>query len=313
LCSLIVINNIFQVGQEDKAKRDELETAQKNNMTNSSTQAAQSFINRFNSLEEDTDIKLKDHQLSDHPFRHLIFNKQATITKRDFLIHLKKVQKGLIYSKKQIKPIDEAKISPKTVPLDPLPEGMKTLVLDLDGTLVHVADHKKDNQSHVTLKMKVEEDEHRTFGIRFRPYLYYFLEKLSKYYEIIIFTAAHASYASAVVDYIDPEKKFIKYVISRDRCLVTKNGYYIKDLRILANRDLKDVLIVDNITHSFSMQIANGVPILNYQDDPDDKELKYFAKYLEKCAETRNLREFNGQSLRLDELMDFDLTSGYGR
>ena len=39
---------------------------------------------------------------------------------------------------------------------------MKTLVLDLDGTLVHVADHKKDNQSHVTLKMKVEEDEHRT-------------------------------------------------------------------------------------------------------------------------------------------------------
>ena len=102
-------------------------------------------------------------------------------------------------------------------------------------------------------------------------------------------------------------------MISRDRCLVTKNGYYIKDLRILANRDLKNVLIVDNITHSFCLQINNGVPILNYQDDPDDKELKYLAEYLLKCAEAKDLREFNGEYLRLNELMDFDLSFGLGR
>lgn len=31
----------------------------------------------------------------------------------------------------------------------------------------------------------------------------------------------------------------------------TKNGFFIKDLRIVANKNLKDMLIVDNLAHSF--------------------------------------------------------------
>lgn len=33
----------------------------------------------------------------------------------------------------------------------------------------------------------------------------------------------------------------------------TKNGFFIKDLRILKDVDLKDVLIVDNLSHSFGL------------------------------------------------------------
>lgn len=31
----------------------------------------------------------------------------------------------------------------------------------------------------------------------------------------------------------------------------TKNGFYIKDLRLIANKNVKDMLIVDNLAHSF--------------------------------------------------------------
>ena len=33
--------------------------------------------------------------------------------------------------------------------------------------------------------------------------------------------------------------------------MVTKNGLFLKDLRILKNRRLEDIIIVDNLAHSF--------------------------------------------------------------
>lgn len=50
----------------------------------------------------------------------------------------------------------------------------------------------------------------------------------------------------------------------------TKNGFFIKDLRILKNTQLKDVIMVDNLVHSFGFQLDNGVPILEWQNDQKD-------------------------------------------
>ena len=35
--------------------------------------------------------------------------------------------------------------------------------------------------------------------------------------------------------------------------MATKNGFFIKDLRIVENRDMKDLIIVDNLSHSFGL------------------------------------------------------------
>ena len=32
-------------------------------------------------------------------------------------------------------------------------------------------------------------------------------------------------------------------------------GYFIKDLRIISNYKMKDILIVDNLVHSFGLQL----------------------------------------------------------
>lgn len=41
-------------------------------------------------------------------------------------------------------------------------------------------------------------------GVRIRPFCKEFLEKLSQFAEIIIFTASSSSYANVILDHIDP-------------------------------------------------------------------------------------------------------------
>lgn len=47
----------------------------------------------------------------------------------------------------------------------------------------------------------------------------------------------------------------------------TRNGFFIKDLRILKDLDLNRSLIIDNLVHSFGLQVENGIPILEWYDN----------------------------------------------
>ena len=96
--------------------------------------------------------------------------------------------------------------------------------------------------------------------INLRPYLIECLEEANKHFEVIVFTASHACYADVVLDYIDPDNSLIHHRLYRESCIMVK-GVHIKDLRIL-NRDLKDVVIIDNAAYSFGYQLDNGIPII---------------------------------------------------
>lgn len=82
----------------------------------------------------------------------------------------------------------------------------------------------------------------------------------------------------------------------------TKSGLFIKDLRIIKNRDLKDMVIIDNMPHSFGFQIDNGIPILEWFNDPKDQELKYLTHYLLKGLSYDDLRQYNREKLKLEQL-----------
>jgi CTD small phosphatase-like protein 2 len=84
----------------------------------------------------------------------------------------------------------------------------------------------------------------------------------------------------------------------------TKNGFFIKDLRIIKNSDLKNIILVDNLAHSFGFQLENGVPILEWHNDKKDQELKYLKDYLIEAAFVDDIREHNRRRLRLSELAD---------
>ena len=50
----------------------------------------------------------------------------------------------------------------------------------------------------------------------------------------------------------------------------TEQGVRIKDMRVVSNRWLDDMLLVDNAAYSFGHFVGNGIPILSFFEDKND-------------------------------------------
>ena len=129
---------------------------------------------------------------------------------------------------------------------------------------------------------------------------------MSQYYEIIVFTASHSCYANVVLDYLDEKREFIHHRMYREHCISTKEGVFIKDLRVIKNRDLEDMIIVDNAAYSFAFQLENGVPILPFYDFKADRELIYLKDYLIEMATTEDLKGMNKNTFKLHEYEKYE-------
>jgi len=90
------------------------------------------------------------------------------------------------------------------------------------------------------------------------------------------------------LDHLDPERKLIHHRFFRESCVVIDEGLHIKDLRVLGNRNInviinfkfKDMLLVDNAAYSYYFQLENGIPIVPFYDNHNDRELIYLTAYL---------------------------------
>ena len=104
------------------------------------------------------------------------------------------------------------------------------------------------------------------------------------------------------MDLIDPNKEIFCGILSKKHCMKTKRGIYIKDLRIIVNKNLKDVLLVDKSVESFTFQIDNGIPLLPWKGDSTDCELSFLTDYLIYLSHFEDLRRANKDLLRLSEI-----------
>jgi CTD small phosphatase-like protein 2 len=64
------------------------------------------------------------------------------------------------------------------------------------------------------------------------------------------------------------------------------------------------MVLVDNNTYSFGVNLENGVPVHNFTTDKKDCELKYLQRYLEEMAAVEDVREFNRERLGLREMLE---------
>lgn len=179
------------------------------------------------------------------------------------------------------------------------------MIFDLDETLIH-CNENCEMESDVILPVKFPNGAIVQAGINLRPGIKECLKELSKYYEIIVFTASHSCYANVVLNYLDPQNEFIQHKLSRENCIVTKEGLYIKDLRILKNRELRDLVIIDNAAYSFGFQLENGIPILPFYKDKNDSELKSLTNYLLILKDVQDLREMNNEIFKMSRYCEFN-------
>ena len=144
------------------------------------------------------------------------------------------------------------------------PKYKYTLVLDLDETLIH----------HIPLLNTSD-------YIQIRPGLEEFLNELSEFYEIVIFTSSFQLYADLVINGFDTEKR-ISARLYRQHTTKIGNAY-IKDLAKLG-RDLKKVIIIENSPDNYNLQPKNGINVIDYEGNRNDDILFHLKKDLIKLA-----------------------------
>lgn len=128
-----------------------------------------------------------------------------------------------------------------------------------------------------------------------------------KNYNMIIYTASDQSYADSVIGYIDPMKSYFKYRLYRHNCvkLSTESGpIYVKDLRIIRNVPLDQMIIIDNSVLSFAFHLNNGIPILPFYSNKDDIEMNFLKNYLTKLAKYDNIIDQNGLTFNLKAVLE---------
>lgn len=141
---------------------------------------------------------------------------------------------------------------------------------------------------------------------------------MSSHFNLILFTAATQEYANEVRDLIDPTGTIFKHVLSRRHCVNTakqvafSDQTLCKDLRILKGIDQASVLIVDNSSSTFANNLGQGIPIVPFEGDPSDEELKHLAEYLIDLAQHPDVVSKNREYFSLHSLRQFsDMASAY--
>lgn len=102
---------------------------------------------------------------------------------------------------------------------------------------------------------------------------------------------------------LDPEHKHIAHRLYRDSC-ICKNGRYLKDLRILKNRNPKNIIIVDNSIVCFSAHLSNGIYVPSYFGQCNDNCLNSLISLLKKIAGSENVQEELDKVFGLRELYE---------
>jgi len=168
----------------------------------------------------------------------------------------------------------------------PTPVKRKTLILDLDETLIH-STIKPVSHHHITVDVVIDEVRCKFYVIK-RPHVDTFLKKVAEWYDVVIFTASMRQYADPLIDQLDP-KGFVKSRLFRESCL-NKDGNFIKDLSLI-HQELSSTIIIDNSPIAYSHNKENALPIDNWMgDNPRDESLLNLLPFLSALRFTSDVR-----------------------
>ena len=131
-----------------------------------------------------------------------------------------------------------------------------SLVLDLDETLISLKFNKNNK------------------GIlKFRPYLFEFLNNLKPYYELISFTYGTRIYAEPILNEIESKKKYFDIKLFREHSIIIGKDF-VKDISRIG-RPMSKIAIIDNININYRLNQENGILIYPFYEDnfKNDKAL----------------------------------------
>lgn len=151
---------------------------------------------------------------------------------------------------------------PSYLNIEPSKAHQKTLILDLDETLIHSMSkggrmstgHMVEVRLNTTYvgvggQTSIGPQHPILYWVNKRPYCDEFLRRVCKWFNLVVFTASVQEYADPVIDWLESERKFFSARYYRQHCTF-RQGAFIKDLASVES-DLSKVMILDNSPLSY--------------------------------------------------------------
>lgn len=176
---------------------------------------------------------------------------------------------------------------------------MQNVILDLDETLIRTL----GTTAKYSKKMDKLSDFHfviqgQFFWVKKRPGLQLFLDFLFKYFQVGIWTAAQADYATQVSQNILTHQQVnkIRFIYSRNFCHRDQGGFtkpLAKIFKIYPDFDQNNTLMIDNTARVMKYNPYNGIYIPDFYGESDDDLLyhirnKILEYYQQPSIETNN-------------------------
>ncbi|EPX71626.1 Nem1-Spo7 phosphatase complex catalytic subunit Nem1 [Schizosaccharomyces octosporus yFS286] len=154
----------------------------------------------------------------------------------------------------------------------------KTLVLDLDETLIHSVSRGSRTTSGQPIEVHVPGEHPILYYIHKRPHLDYFLANVSEWFHLVLFTASVQPYADPIIDYLERDKKLFVERYYRQHCTLV-NSSFVKDLSV-CKIHLSRIMIIDNSPASYDIHKENAIPVEGWISDPSDVDLLNLLSFL---------------------------------
>ena len=142
--------------------------------------------------------------------------------------------------------------------LPPPAPGKKTLLLDLDLTLIYSFAQGGALPDDIPVLFT------RKLNIPFvlRPGATRFVRELSCHAEIILYSSGTTDYIREIVDRVPAFSQSIHHILSRDHCLVFRQGY-LKSANVKGRR-MEDIIIVDDSFWVYPNDLDNLIPVIPF-------------------------------------------------
>ena len=252
-----------------------------------------SYFSKTNKSKDNTNLKLENNE----PLETKENNNSLNITTKSFTKSQTNNNINNDISQKihrHLSPNEKTFYNKKKFLLPEKTSNKKTLVLDLDETLVHSVGGMENGeggepQHDFIIQIPQSNNSSHDVHVMVRPHVEEFLQRMSKRFELVIFTASISKYANPLLNIVD-KMGYVPFRLFREHCTLI-NTAFVKDLNLLG-RDAKDIIILDNNPTAYSLNHYNGFPIKSWFDDKNDDELLKICPILEFLSYVPDVREY---------------------
>lgn len=178
----------------------------------------------------------------------------------------------------------------------------KIIFFDIDKVLLQCFFGGDYYESDDVIEIKLLSRISVKVGITLRPMIRETLKELKEHFFLCIYSTCDEMLGEALINFLDFDGSLFTLRLYRSKChtfKISRRHVYVKDLRIIQEVSVKDMLIIDTNSLSAGLQPSNVIPVTPFSCTKNNKDLSSLIPQLKQLATKDDMRTGNDQCLPL--------------